>query len=213
MFIFSSDVHAVEMNQLAVLYHDFADSLLRTTLPPTEKLAGPVDWVLFLKTLYSDGNFDPGAAVLHSACSKWQFIFRSIRLHTGRLQLDNQTYSHPPSFLIAADPSSTDFAHGASTLLLGQIDDPEDELYEANKLALEVMLESEEEDDDTDGGFEEDSDDEDRDAVGEQIDNLQAHLHQQAVQLDEPELLVTAEPIDFQDIQNSNDILKCVTSG
>lgn len=215
-FIMLSTVETVDMDRLGTLFHNLADTLLRTTVPAAMKIAGPTDWTIFFAVLYADGTFHPGPAPLAVFCSKWQFVFRSIRLHIARLQLDHQThYSHPPvkekeketvyediePYLVA--PDEGDDQNSGMPLLI-HINDPEDELCEANQLAWEGVIRPQ-----YDEVWDADLPGDANEAKGTSSGFTQPPdaVHADANQFDEPEATYIPEQVDIHDVKDDSDLL------
>ena len=205
-FLLETEKDHPDMAEFAVLYHNFADSLLRTTLPASEKLAGPTDWALFLETLLADNTFNPDVNPVVQYCSQCQYDFRSIRLHIGRLQLNKlEQYCHPPGFHPVAEVHEE--ATGATVdndtpmPLLGQITDDQDDLREANEYAWDMTW-------DEWGGTD------DADAAANEVHEYRppveynyAEIAETAID-EEPVLLVDGDRIDLQDVEDEGDLLR-----
>lgn len=85
-----NDDEEPDLDQLRILSHALATSLLKASLDVTRKISCPTDVYLCILALTPDGSWHPNANVLTKACSALQYAFRSILLHDARIVTCNK---------------------------------------------------------------------------------------------------------------------------
>lgn len=209
-FIMESPADNPDIDRMGVLYHNLADTLLRSTIPATKKIAGPTDWTLFFSVLYADGSFHPSPDGLAIVCAKWQFVFRSIRVHIARLQLEHTSDYFPLSKAaqVAENdvrhpiPATADLTEDFRMPMLINLDDPDDEMREANKLVWEGITRP-----DHDQEWEEEFE-ELAEIAPNDGNSVTPSNTPDSEQFVEPEDIHISENIDLQDVKEDADLLQ-----